>query len=115
MITERLMRLGEWSLTFTDPSLYDDVDYFDHVVIVPGRLDHAGAFDDAGILAAASYAGVIRSKLRTASSRSETDDRLILSGAGLAFWLGDEDGKGHVIEVARDYSAATFADRKSVV
>lgn len=54
-----------------------------HVVITPTHLE-LDAVTPAGLMAAARYTGVYRRQ----------DEMRKLGGTGLAFWLGDEDGKG---------------------
>ena len=108
MITERLMKLGAWNLRLRDTSLIDELPYFGHVVIVPQRILNPGRLDDAGLLAAASYTGILREKsLVTAAGKS---DELAIGGHGPEGWLADEEGKGYVYETERAYSADTFAN-----
>lgn len=106
-ITERLMKLGTWSIRLTDPTLKDEIDYFQHVVVVPGEIRHPGRLTDASILALARYSGIIRSKRVVGSSDQE---ELEIGGQGPEGWLGDEDKKGFVFETARAYSADSFAN-----
>ena len=108
MITQRLMKLGSWNLTLTDPSLKDEIDYFEHVVVIPGELRIPAVLSDASILSIARYVGIIRGK--RVAGPAGGDDALELSGHGLSGWLGDEDGKGDIIEAARNYSVDTFAN-----
>ncbi len=107
MITQRLMKLGSWSLVLSDSSLKDEIEYFEHVVIVPGELRQPDVLGDASILSIARYAGIIRSKKVRGSG---DEDTLELSGQGPEGWLGDEDGRGFVYESERVYTADTFAN-----
>ena len=102
------MKLGAWSLRLRDTSLIDELGYFGHAVIVAQRIRNPGRLDGAGLLAAASYSGILREKrLVTAAGKR---DELALGGHGPEGWLADEEGKGYVYETARAYSGDTFAD-----
>ena len=93
-VTETLWGLGSWGLTFTE-KMPDDawkkVDYFGHIVIVPGR--RPGPLDDS-LLRTARYVGPV-----TKISDNSGELRHI-GGAGMAFWLGDAEGKGDVFTEA---------------
>ena len=82
MITERLMKLGSWNLLLTDTTLRDEIEYFEHVVIVPAELRVPDRLSDASILSIARYVGIIRSKRITGPAGG--DDSLELAGHGLA-------------------------------
>lgn len=91
-VTETLQGLGEWSLTLSDKtpqSILDALEYFGHVAIHAGQVDPRLAGD--ALLADSRYVGVLR-------GRDSREDSTSIRGVGMAFWLGDEDGKGHVIE-----------------
>ncbi|KKL74742.1 hypothetical protein LCGC14_2061870, partial [marine sediment metagenome] len=81
---------------------------FEHVVVIPGELRIPAVLSDASILSIARYVGIIRGK--RVAGPAGGDDALELSGHGLSGWLGDEDGKGDIIEAARAYSGDTFAN-----
>jgi hypothetical protein len=114
-----MMKLGSWSIRLRDPSLFDDLVYLGHVVILPQRVRlpwvNQGIvastnlpLGDAGMLSVARWSGVLREKqVQTVKGQP---DALILAGSGLDFWLADEDGKGYVLETERAYSADTFDD-----
>lgn len=93
-VTENYMASGSWSLRFKDapPSIVNSLDPatagFGLIVITPTYtpLDVAPV-DVAGLFAIARYAGVYR---RMAGGT--------ISGAGLITLLGDEDGKGPILE-----------------
>lgn len=90
-VTEVLRALGSWSLKINPNiprEIWDTLKYFGHVAIQTGSVDPRVAGDS--ILDSARYVGVLRDK--------GNDDDFSLSGVGMAFWLGDEDGKGTVIE-----------------
>lgn len=89
-VTETLRAIGSWGLTFADkmPDEYwKAIDYFGHIVIVPGR--RPGPLDDS-LLRSARYVGPV-----TKISDSSAEQRTV-GGAGMALWLGDADGKGDV-------------------
>lgn len=90
-VTETLRALGSWNLQFDKipQDLISKIEYLGHVVIHTGRVDYRREGDAA--LTSSRYTGVVRVK------KSEKDS-LTLSGVGMAFWLGDEDDKGSVIE-----------------
>jgi hypothetical protein len=104
-VTEVKQALGSWSLQLRDDTPRELLDQiganpFGHIAIVPGKVDPVAAGD--GLLTSARYVGVYR-------HRRATTDGFELSGAGMAFWLGDEDGKGAVLVAAATSLGATFA------
>lgn len=104
-VTEVLRALGQWDLQFTDDvpqQVWDAIQYFGHVTVHVGRVDHRVADDS--LLSSARYVGVVRKK----SDRNR--ETLALAGAGMAMWLGDEDGKGSVIEGPLVIAGETFED-----
>ena len=96
--TERLMSTGDWNLRLRSEIPQNILGQmgllkygFGHIVIFPthSKLDEIGSgFTDAQRLAHARYVGVYRSR----------DSEFEVSGPGLAFWLGDEEGKGDVFD-----------------
>lgn len=97
-ITESHRALGSWSLALsptTPRTVLDALQHFGHVSIHTGRVEPALVGD--GLLASSEYTGVLREK-------TFGDDWHDIGGPGMAFWLGDEDGKGSVYE-----TAVTFA------
>lgn len=101
-ITEVRQALGSWELRLRDDTprtLLDQLQYFGHIAVIPNKVSPAEYNEN--LLASARYVGVYR-------SRSSGDD-FLLRGSGMAFWLGDEDGKGDVFETTVSLSAATFA------
>lgn len=101
-VTEVRQALGSWELRLretTPRSILDQINYFGHIVIVPNKVNPA-EYGDA-LLAAARYVGVYRER--------SSSDQFLLRGAGMAFWLGDENGKGDVFETPVTLNAATFA------
>lgn len=95
--------LGSWDLRLkksTPRAILDALDPFGHIVVLPGRVSPK-LFGD-NLLRQARYVGVYRGRRR--------GQEHALKGCGMEFWLGDEDGKGHVILGPLSASGATFAD-----
>lgn len=91
-VTEVLQGLGEWNLTLskdTPKGLLTRLGAFGHVAIHAGVVDPRVARDS--LLLDSRYVGVYRGKENSANAYT-------LRGPGMAFWLGDEEGKGHAIE-----------------
>lgn len=108
-VTEIRQALGSWEITLgagTPADVLDAVTPFGHVVVLPGRMT-PGDIQAAGdsLLTAARYVGVYRQ--REAGGEA---GRTTLKGAGMAFWLGDEDGKGYVYETELTTASATFSE-----
>ena len=100
MITELLMKPGRFDVQLrpdTPLGVMNAIDVFDHVVVVPTWFDPI-TVSDATILSKSIYTGVIR-EMPTVYS---------LTGSGLAFYLGDEDGLGDVLDVAVSGSSASL-------
>lgn len=101
-VTEVKQAMGSWELRLreeTPRAILDALTFFGHIAILPGRIDPAQYGD--GLLAAARYVGVYRSR--------DNQDERILKGCGMAFWLGDEDNKGDVFESPVTLTGASFA------
>jgi hypothetical protein len=103
-ITEALGALGSWSLTLREetPRRIRDVlatSYFGHITVHTGRINPAVVGD--GLLRSSRYTGVLRGV-------GEDDAAVALSGAGMVFWLGDEEDKGAVIEDPVTFTAEDF-------
>jgi hypothetical protein len=113
-VKEVLQAPGSWEVGLSEATprdVLDAIHFFGHVAIVPGRLDPAQYGDS--LLTAARYVGVVRSKEISGGRGSVSQDGLNsyrISGAGMAIWLGDEDGKGAVYEAPVTLSAQTFAN-----
>lgn len=110
-VQEVFKALGSWGLDLL-PSIprdtLDRLDYFGHVAIIPGRLDPAQYGDN--LLTEARYVGVLRTKTVGDDGRTNAPgDNIGIGGVGMAFWLGDEDGKGDVYENAIEPASASFA------
>lgn len=85
----------------------DEIDHFDHIAVIPGRIDPRQYND--GCLAAARYVGVVRRKKIADDGRTNLiQDDIRISGVGLEFWLGDDDGKGYVFETSQTFTGASF-------
>lgn len=85
----------------------DSIDHFDHIAIVPGRMDPKQYGD--GTLSAARYVGVVRRKKIADDGRTNlVEDDIRIGGVGMEFWLGDDDGKGPVIENETTFTSAGF-------
>ncbi len=86
----------------------DAIDHFDHIAVIPGRIDPRQYGD--GSLTAARYVGVVRRKKIADDGRTNLiQDDIRISGVGMEFWLGDDDGKGYVIETPQEFNLQTFS------
>lgn len=102
-VTEIKQAQGEWTLSLSEDTpqqVRDALTFFGHIAILPGELPVA-QYGDA-LLASARYVGVLRGW--------DAADGRTLKGSGMAFWLGDEDGKGDVFEAPTVFSNETFAN-----
>lgn len=102
-VTEALRALGSWGLQLssgTPKKILDSLDYFGHIVVHTGRIDPR--VDGDALLWSARYTGVYRGK-------SSNSNGFALKGTGMAFWLGDEEDKGDVIEGLTSFNTQTFA------
>jgi hypothetical protein len=101
-VTEVKQAPGRWDLQLkreTPRSLIDALTPFGHIAVTPGRIDVSQVGDN--LLQQARYVGVYR-------GGKVAGEDFTLEGSGVPFWLGDEDGKGPIIESV-SASAATFA------
>lgn len=101
-VTEIASAIGEWSLTLkpnTPKSILNKLGYFGHIAISGARVDPSLAGDS--ILSEARYVGVLRNRNFKAEDKE-------IKGAGMALWLGDEDGKGEVFEEPEVFTNASF-------
>lgn len=105
MIVERVMGMGSWQVQLSPDaplSLYNSLTKLGHLVVTPQRLEPA-VIGDAGMLAAARYAGPLM-------KRRISERGLELEGHGMAWWLGDPEGRGSgVYETTKALSAATLS------
>jgi hypothetical protein len=85
----------------------DGIQHFDHIAVIPGRIDPRQYGD--GCLDAARYVGVVRRRKIADDGRTNLiQDDIRISGVGMNFWLGDEDGKGAVIESPVEFTTDSF-------
>lgn len=92
-VTTVLRSLGSWAVTLRDDTpkyILDALKYFGHITVHPGRVDPRVEGDS--MLTTSRYTGVYRAR------RDREDGYTDIGGVGMAVWLGDEDGKGAVIE-----------------
>lgn len=110
-VTEVVQGLGSWTLQLapeTPKRITDALGFFGHVAIIGGPVSDVEGYGDA-LLAGARYVGVIR-------NLPKPDDRgPQLGGSGMVFWLGDEDGKGPVIETELDLSGKTLVQAVGLI
>lgn len=101
-ITSTALALGSWSIKLkqvTPQAIIDSLAYLGHVAVSTGRPDPRVSGDS--LLTSARYVGVLR-KL------THQREGVNLSGAGMAYWLGDENKKGPVITNQLLYTAQPF-------
>ncbi|MFJ4626169.1 hypothetical protein [Streptomyces sp. NPDC088847] len=110
-VTEVLNNLGEFEFelgTTVPRDVLDSIQYFGHIALIPGRVDPKQYGDS--LLSAARYVGVVRRKTLGDDGRTNAvQDNIRIGGVGMAFWLGDEDGKGDVYETAQTFTAQGFS------
>lgn len=102
-VTEIKQAVGGWELRLredTPQQVLNALTFYGHIAILPGELPVA-QYGDA-LLASARYVGVYRGR--------DAQNEFTLKGSGMAFWLGDEDEKGDVLETPVVLTAATFAN-----
>lgn len=104
-INEQLRALGSWSVQLDDRTPQDVIDLllnsrFGHIAIDAAR-DNPTILGDA-LMASARYVGVLRATQHEGGG-------VQLSGSGMAFWLGAEDGLGDVYEDTVSFAAASFS------
>lgn len=104
MITEVHRGLGGWQVNLrpdTPPSVLAQVDpdtnAFGHLIVTSARVDPK-TMSAATLLAQARYSGVLM----------RSPDLYQLEGVGLAFWMGDDEGKGPIIEPDLTKTSGTF-------
>lgn len=109
-VQDVLGKLGQWSIKLrkdAPPGLISQLEWFGHLVVVPGRMDpveHGDYLLEKGV---ARFVGILRD---VTVASSDDSSQATLSGVGLAAWLGDEDGKCAAIESPGvTLTGATFA------
>jgi hypothetical protein len=103
-VSQVSLALGSWSIKLAPGTPQDVINrlrYLGHISISVGRPDVRISGDS--LLTSARYTGVLR---RITSG----DDGWALSGAGMAFWLGDENKKGPIVLEQLLFTTATFGD-----
>jgi hypothetical protein len=101
-VSEIAGALGEWGVSLkpdTPQEILDKLGYFGHVAISAAHVDPT-EYGDA-LLSAARYVGVNL-------QRSFGDDNKKIGGQSMAYWLGDGEDKGQVIEDPLNFTTATF-------
>jgi len=101
-ITQTSLALGSWSVKLkpgTPQDVIDQLVYLGHIAISVGRPDPRVSGDS--LLTSARYVGPLR-------KITYQGEGVNLSGAGMAYWLGDENKKGPVITDQLLYTAADF-------
>jgi hypothetical protein len=110
-VTETKEALGTWEIELlgnVPREVLDEIEYFGHIAIIPGRMDPRQYGD--GTLDAARYVGVVRTKKIADDGRTNLiQDDIRIGGVGMNFWLGDEEGKGPVIENLIEFNGASFS------
>lgn len=111
-IQENLAALGSWEIdllpTIPRESL-DALQFFGHVAIIHGRVDPATYGDNLLNPGVARYVGVLRGNSLADDARTNApNDNIKISGVGMAFWLGDDDSKGAVIENATTFASGSL-------
>lgn len=112
-VQENLAALGTWEIDLkpTIPrEALDALQFFGHIAIIHGRVDPATYGDSLLAPGVARYVGVLRENSLADDARTNApNDNIKISGVGMAFWLGDDDQKGEVIENATTFaSGSTF-------
>lgn len=106
MIYDAVHRLGDFDVVLeldaAPADVVEGLDLFGHVVVVPGRVTPDQLGDD--LLTAARWAGIIRRK-----AIDPDGELLTIGGPGMSAWLGDEDGKGQVLESPVVFAGDDFA------
>ncbi|GIH26078.1 hypothetical protein Aph01nite_43880 [Acrocarpospora phusangensis] len=110
-VTEVKQGLGRWTIGLR-PSIprekLDALEFFGHIAVIEGRVNPVEYGDQ--LLSSARYVGVYRSRRNDVDNRTHNvDGKYELSGVGMAYWLGDEGGKGSVLESPTPFSGTAFA------
>lgn len=111
-VSEVTMGLGQWSLQLradTPQSVIDQLSggWFGHIAITMGRPGPTLLGD--GLLSTSRYVGVITRLTLGGSGTGGTSAPKSIGGPGMAFWLGDAEDKGDVLETAVNLTAQPFA------
>jgi len=111
-IQENLAAVGTWEIDLlaTIPrETLDALQFFGHIAIIPGRVDPVAYGDSLLAPGVARYVGVLRANSLADDARtSAPNDNIKISGVGMAFWLGDEDNKGDIIENVTTFASGSL-------
>lgn len=108
-VTQKLMAAGSWSIALKPNvpfGVLNDIDItsraFSLLVVTANAIDPTalGDYTPTTLRAIARYVGVYRTR----------PSKFVLSGAGLPVLLGDEEGKGAIIDTAITRSAGTLSN-----
>lgn len=105
MITERYMQPGQYTVPLTDEApqqLLEQAVEFGHVVVMPQWVQHPARFSDADLLTAARYAGPVLETVWDGGGPA-------IRGQGMVWHLGDEEGKGPILETVKSFTAASIS------
>jgi hypothetical protein len=105
-VTERLMQAGSWELALksgTPQAVRDTLDFFGHVFVFDSPM-RAG-LGDATMIATSRWGGVVRTR----------STPWHVGGANMIVWLGDEDGKGPILETNIGGGGNTFAQYMTAI
>lgn len=112
-INEVIGALGSYYVNLdqsTPRRILDKIGYFGHIVVHAARQNHPELVGDA-MLASSRYVGVVRDKQFTGMTGSTAPNTQQIAGCGMAYWLGDEDGKGSIIEApGKTLTAVSFTE-----
>ena len=101
-VTERLQGIGSWSLKMkedTPRSIVEGIDWWHHILVTETRATGA-SLDDATMLPISRYTGVVTDKADG-----------VISGKGMAWWLGDSQGRSvEMFTARRKYIGVDVAD-----
>lgn len=106
-VTETAQAVGAWSITLspdTPRTIIDALQYFQHIVIATGRQDPRVAKNS--LFSSGRYTGVITGLDFQSLSQGQGP---VISGDGLATWLGTPNGVGPVIENSTIYTSAAIS------
>jgi hypothetical protein len=91
-VSERFMQLGDWEVRLipeTPLSIRQAIEKWDSIIITPSRIPHFEAMGSTEIKEAARYRGPLL---------EISEDRTVLRGAGMLYYLGNANGDGPWLE-----------------
>src|SRR5439155_848844 len=98
-VTERLMAAGQFHLELdpnTPKTIRDALDFFGHIYIFDAQMRQD--IGDTSMIAASRWGGIIRRRPTPFG----------VEGVSMIAWLGDEDGKGPIMETSLGSTLHTF-------